>query len=183
MPLWLRSAGFTVFVPGVVAGLLPWWIANGSERLAFDIGPLRWIGLLPLAAGILVYLATTWQFGVVGRGTPAPWDAPRKLVRSGLHARVRNPMYLGVLLCIAGEALIWQAGELFIYLAVAWLAFHLRVLWFEEPVLRRSFGAASTTTPPPYRAGGPDRGPVGAREPNAPRSSVERPLRRCRSCA
>jgi len=141
MPLWLRSAIFTVTVPGLVAGGVPWWIARDAGRLAFDVGRLRWLGLLPLAAGIAVYFATTLRFGTAGHGTPAPWDAPRKLVRSGLHARVRNPMYIGVLLCILGEAVLWQSGELGIYLAVVWLAFHLRVLVYEEPVLRRSFGA------------------------------------------
>jgi protein-S-isoprenylcysteine O-methyltransferase Ste14 len=142
LPLWLRSAIFTVFVPGVVAGLVPWWIANGTTSLSFDAGPFRWLGLVPLLAGVLVYLATAWQFGAVGRGTPAPWDAPRELVRSGLHNRVRNPMYIGVLLCLLGLGLLWQAAALFGYLALVWLAFHLRVLLYEEPVLRRTFGTA-----------------------------------------
>jgi len=140
MPLWLRSAIFTVFVPGSIAGMVPWWIATATLRMPVDVGPLRWLGLVPLIAGILIYLVTTWQFGAVGRGTPAPWDAPRQLVRTGLHARVRNPMYIGVLLCILGEALLWQAGGVLAYMAAIWLAFHLRVLLYEEPVLRRTFG-------------------------------------------
>jgi protein-S-isoprenylcysteine O-methyltransferase Ste14 len=142
MPLWLRTAICTVFVPGLIAGLGPWWIAHGTLRMPFDIGPLRWLGILPLLAGILVYLATAWQFGTVGHGTPAPWDAPRELVRSGLHAIVRNPMYVGVLLCIVGVAVLWQAAGLFAWAAIVGLAFHLRVLLYEEPVLRRTFGSA-----------------------------------------
>jgi len=54
---------------------------------------------------------------------------------------VRNPMYLGLLACILGEALIWQAGILFLYAAVAWTAFHNRIVRYEEPTLRRQFGA------------------------------------------
>jgi len=141
MPLWLRSAIFTLFFPGSVAGLVPYLLATGVHRMPLSLGPGRWLGLLLFGLGVITYAATTWQFGTVGRGTPAPWDAPRDLVRTGLHAWVRNPMYLGVLLCILGEALLWQAGILILYAGVVWGVFHLRVVTYEEPVLRRTFGA------------------------------------------
>jgi len=141
MPLWFRSAIFTLFFPGSVAGLVPYLLATGSHRLTLSLGPIRWLGLPIFALGLMVYLSTTWHFGTVGRGTPAPWDAPRELVRTGLHAWVRNPMYLGVLLCILGEAMLWQSGMLFVYTIIVWGVFHLRVLTYEEPVLRRTFGA------------------------------------------
>lgn len=142
MPLWLRSALFTVCVPGTVAGFVPCALATSSWRIPLDLGALRWLGAVPLALGILVYVATAWQFVVEGRGTPGPWDPPEELVRSGLHAWVRNPMYIGVLLVILGEALLWQSGALVAYFIAIWTVFHLRVLWYEEPTLQRSFGAA-----------------------------------------
>jgi protein-S-isoprenylcysteine O-methyltransferase Ste14 len=141
MPLWLRSVIATVILPGTAAVLVPWWIVSDPPRLPIAIGETRVLGILPLAAGVLIYLATTYQFAAYGRGTPAPWDAPRRLVRSGLHAWVRNPMYIGVLLVIVGEAIIWQSGDLLVYAALLWTAFHVRVLLFEEPTLRRTFGS------------------------------------------
>jgi protein-S-isoprenylcysteine O-methyltransferase Ste14 len=141
LPIWLRSAIFTLVFPGTVAGVVPYILVTGSHRLPLQLGPVRWLGLVPFGLGLVTYAATTWQFGSVGRGTPAPWDAPRELVRSGLHAWVRNPMYLGVLLCILGEGMLWQAGILLPYGVVVWLVFHLRVLTYEEPVLCHTFGA------------------------------------------
>ncbi len=142
MPLWFRSLVFTLVFPGTVAGLVPYLLGAGAHSLPLSLGPTRWLGLLILGLGVITYAATTWQFGTVGRGTPAPWDAPRELVHSGLHAWVRNPMYLGVLLCILGEATLWQAGVLFLYAIIVWGVFHLRVVTYEEPVLRRTFGDA-----------------------------------------
>jgi protein-S-isoprenylcysteine O-methyltransferase Ste14 len=142
MPLWFRSAIFTLVFPGTLAGVVPWLLATGARRLPLSLGSARWLGILPLALGLLTYGATTGQFASVGGGTPAPWDPPLRLVRSGLHAWVRNPMYLGVLLCILGEGLLAQSGILFPYAAVVWAVFHIRVLSYEEPVLRRLFGAA-----------------------------------------
>jgi protein-S-isoprenylcysteine O-methyltransferase Ste14 len=170
VPLWLRSLLFTVIVPGSVAGYIPWALVSGANRFPLHLGPARMWGLLPLGLGICVYVATTWQFGSAGRGTPAPWDPPRELVRSGLHARVRNPMYLGVLSCLLGEALLRDAGILLGYLVLVWVAFHVRVVIVEEPGLRRAFGPTFDTyvsrvprwiprwSTPTWRTSTPDEG-------------------------
>jgi protein-S-isoprenylcysteine O-methyltransferase Ste14 len=142
MPIWLRALLFTVAFPGSVAGLLPYVLARSAWAIPFDIGPARWIGAPLFALGILVYVSTTWHFGTTGRGTPAPWDAPESLVRTGPHAWVRNPMHLGIVACILGNGVLWQAGILFPYAAVVWIAFHHWVVRYEEPTLRRRFGAA-----------------------------------------
>ena len=142
VPIWLRSVIFTLLLPGLIAGYAPYWLVTGSTPMPLDLGVFRWLGLLPLGLGLVMYLNTTWHFGAEGRGTPAPWDPPRQLVTSALHAWVRNPMYLGVLSCILGEAFLWQAGVLFVYCPLIWLLFHVRVLVYEEPVLKREFGAA-----------------------------------------
>jgi len=53
---------------------------------------------------------------------------------------VRNPMYIGAGLALAGAALFYGSLPLLGYTAVFFLATHLFVLWYEEPTLRRSFG-------------------------------------------
>ncbi|HSB52888.1 MAG TPA: methyltransferase, partial [Gemmatimonadales bacterium] len=106
MPIWLRSAIFTLVFPGTVAGVVPWLLITGSHRLPLCLGAARWLGLAPLVLGLGIYVATAWEFGFAGRGTPAPWDPPRNLVDTGLYAWVRNPMYVGVLLCILGEGML-----------------------------------------------------------------------------
>jgi protein-S-isoprenylcysteine O-methyltransferase Ste14 len=142
VPIWLRSTIFTLVFPGTVAGIVPWLLITGSHRMPVHLGAARWLGLPLFGAGLVVYVVTTWRFGSAGRGTPAPWDPPRALVINGLHAWVRNPMYLGVLLCIVAEGVFWETGILLPYAAIVWGVFHLRVLSYEEPVLRRLFGVA-----------------------------------------
>jgi protein-S-isoprenylcysteine O-methyltransferase Ste14 len=87
-----------------------------------------------------VYLRCLWEFAARGRGIPAPIDHPKQLVVTGLYQYVRNPMYVGVLLFLLGEALFFGSSRFLLY-AIAWLAFvHVNVLVYEEPNLRRKFG-------------------------------------------
>ena len=81
------------------------------------------------------------DFYVSGKGTLAPWDPPRHLVTSGLYHISRNPMYLGVGLVLLGWAVGFASWGLFIYAVAVMVAFHLRVLLYEEPVLARSHAA------------------------------------------
>jgi protein-S-isoprenylcysteine O-methyltransferase Ste14 len=78
---------------------------------------------------------------VAGRGTLAPWSPPRHLVTSGLYQYSRNPMYVAVTLVLAGWTVGYESRALATYLAVVVVAFHLRVVFYEEPWLERTFGA------------------------------------------
>ena len=140
IPLWLRWAAFTALFPGTIAGYLPFSLAGATARWPDSLTSPRWLGVVPLLLGVAIYLSTSWHFGAKGAGTPAPYDAPRELVVSGLHRLSRNPMYLGVISCILGEAILWRSRPVLLYLPVVWLAFHLRVLIYEEPTLRKLFG-------------------------------------------
>jgi protein-S-isoprenylcysteine O-methyltransferase Ste14 len=80
------------------------------------------------------------DFYRTGKGTLAPWDPPKKLVIVGLYRFVRNPMYTGVLGCVAGWSLIAGSPVLAVYTMVLAVAFHLRVIIYEEPTLARLFG-------------------------------------------
>jgi len=81
------------------------------------------------------------RFAIHGLGTPAPVAPPQKLVVTGLYRYVRNPMYVSVVAIILGQALLFGDWRLVVYGAVFWLACHAFVLVYEEPTLRRKFGA------------------------------------------
>jgi protein-S-isoprenylcysteine O-methyltransferase Ste14 len=123
-----------VFVPARVlewSGVTP----SGDRGLAQVTGIV--VGLL--GAGLAMWCILT--LSIVGRGTPAPFDPPRRLVVVGPYRRIRNPMYLGAGLALAGAALYYRSLALLAYLAVFLLATGLFVLGYEEPTLRRLFGA------------------------------------------
>lgn len=139
-PLWLRSLVATLLLPGLVGGVVPALIGGASVGPLHGVAALRWLGALPLAVGLVLLAWTIADFAILGRGTLAPWDAPRALVRRRLYAWVRNPMYLGVLSCIAAQALAWDSPGVAIYLVFMAVVFHVRVVVIEEPELRRRFG-------------------------------------------
>jgi protein-S-isoprenylcysteine O-methyltransferase Ste14 len=109
------------------------------------------MGGLLSALGAALVLPSMWNFAVVGRGTPAPIDPPRVLVTRAWYRRVRNPMYIGIATIIIGEGVMFRSWTLLGY-AVLFLVFcHLFVVLYEEPALRRKFGASYET----YRAAVP----------------------------
>lgn len=137
MILLLKNLLFTVLVPGTVAVFIPLWIA-GDRTAAGGWWRLLASALLTLGAGI--YAWCVWDFATFGRGTPAPIDAPKRLVVRGLYRLCRNPMYLGVLTAISGWALWFRAPSLVAWGCAVGLGFHGWVVFYEEPHLRRAFG-------------------------------------------
>jgi protein-S-isoprenylcysteine O-methyltransferase Ste14 len=135
----LKTLLFTILVPGSVAVGIPYWLLGGFS--APGRGPLAWSGLLCLIVGAGIYFRCAWEFAVRGLGTPAPIAPTRFLVVSGLHRYVRNPMYIGVTLVILGEAVLFRSLHLAEYAALMLLIAHTFVVFYEEPTLRRQFGA------------------------------------------
>lgn len=135
----VKTGIFIVVVPGTAAVLVPYLMLRGRAG-NFPTG-WRWAGTALLALGAIVVLWCMWDFATVGRGTPAPFDPPRTLVKRGLYRWVRNPMYLGVLLVLGGEAILFASRALAEYASGAALGFHLFVLFYEERTLTRKFGA------------------------------------------
>ena len=136
----LGSAMFLVIAPGTVAGYLPWLI--GRWRLEQDFGASPAVtaaGAVLVLLSLAVLLESFVRFAWKGLGTPAPVAPTQRLIVSGLYRHVRNPMYVAVLSIIAGQALLFGQAELLAYAALVWLAFHLFVLAYEEPTLRRQF--------------------------------------------
>ena len=81
-----------------------------------------------------------FAFVFVGKGTPAPFDPPRRLVIRGPYRFVRNPMYIGAGLGLAGAAISYQSMSIAIYAGLFLITAHLFVVFYEEPTLRRMFG-------------------------------------------
>jgi protein-S-isoprenylcysteine O-methyltransferase Ste14 len=103
------------------------------------------IGLLPLLLGVGLYFWCAGAFTFIGKGTPAPIDAPRILVIQGIYRWVRNPMYIGVLSVVIGEAILFHSFLVAGYVLLLWVFFHSLVIFLEEPSLRRQFGASYQT--------------------------------------
>jgi protein-S-isoprenylcysteine O-methyltransferase Ste14 len=138
----LRSVFFTLVVPGTVVGLVPYLIVGGWTDIATrSWGAAEAVSLVPIATGTAILIWCIRDFAVAGRGTLAPVDPPKHLVQRGLYRHVRNPMYLGALVTLLGESMLFRSAALLTYTA-AWFAFvNVFVLLFEEPALLRSFGA------------------------------------------
>jgi protein-S-isoprenylcysteine O-methyltransferase Ste14 len=136
----IGSAVFLLIAPGVVAGLVPWWLTRWEVEHELWT-PLRVAGgaLTAVSAGVLLH--AFGRFVVEGIGTPAPVAPTERLVRGGLYRYVRNPMYLAVVGAIVGQALLLGRVELLIYAAVIQLIFVAFVHWYEEPTLRKQFGS------------------------------------------
>jgi protein-S-isoprenylcysteine O-methyltransferase Ste14 len=135
--LFLKNVLFTVLVPGTVAVYLPLSIVDGRPPAS----PWALALALPLwVVGGTIYAWCVWDFATFGRGTPAPIDAPTRLVVRGLYRYTRNPMYVGVLTVIAGWVVRYQTASLLAYAGLVATMFHLFVVLYEEPHLRRVFG-------------------------------------------
>ena len=137
----LKTIIFTVFVPGTVAVYIPWRLLASEDSPQ----PASWgfglPGALLMLLGASIYLWCAWDFTFAGHGTPAPIDAPKVLVVRGLYRFARNPMYIGVGLTLIGEALLFRSTQLGWYALFVLVAFHLFIVLYEEPTLRRKFGA------------------------------------------
>jgi protein-S-isoprenylcysteine O-methyltransferase Ste14 len=137
----LRGVVFTLIVPCVVGGWLPWSITAGSP-LAGGIWRLGWLLVL---VGAFVYLACLWSFLEAG-GTPAVFftrflrrvwgEEPQRIVRSRLYRYSRNPMYLGIVTAAAGIAVVHASRPAAQYAIGLFLVFHLVVFFLEEPHLK-----------------------------------------------
>jgi protein-S-isoprenylcysteine O-methyltransferase Ste14 len=132
---------FVVFGgPAIVLVYVPFAIT----RFHLPLHQPRWqiaLASALLVAGLAPLFESIARFIRVGRGTLVPTVPTERLVVSGLYRYVRNPMYVGVLVSLTGEAILFGSDGMFIFLAAAWLLMHLFVCLYEEPALTRRFPA------------------------------------------
>lgn len=126
-------------LPGIVAIAVPAVFVTARLR---DGAAFHAVGLVPLIAGFVLLLWCVRDFYVAGKGTLAPWEPPRDLVVIGLYRFSRNPMYVAVTLMLVGWLVCAWSRSLAIYTIFVIVAFHLRVIFGEEPWLARTHGAA-----------------------------------------
>jgi protein-S-isoprenylcysteine O-methyltransferase Ste14 len=138
----LRSLLWTILLPGVVAGFVPWRYFGLSHAKVDSSDPLDFLGLACATTGVLLLAACIFEFARSGRGTLSPVDPPRHLVVRGLYRSVRNPMYLAVTLILLGEAAILHSADLVAYWACFFVVANLFVIGYEEPYLRSRFGVS-----------------------------------------
>lgn len=136
----LKTLLWSVFVPGTLTILVPYLLLSRLAILSFKLAGFRLAGIIPIVAGALLYLWCAWDFTFTGKGTPAPFDPPKEIVIRGLYRYVRNPMYLAALLALVGEAIFFESGLILIYASLVFSVFHLWIIFYEEPTLRRKFG-------------------------------------------
>lgn len=145
MLLWLRGVAFTVLVPAVVGFYVPSTFLEGRH-----LQPGAWqAGWVLVIAGTATYLVCLIQFLTAG-GTPAIFftrhlrfligQEPTVVVRQGIYRISRNPMYVGVLTAVFGQAILYRSRAVAIYGLCLWVCFHLVVVLLEEPHLRATRG-------------------------------------------
>ncbi len=136
-----RALTYAALFVGLVLIFLPATVLSSSGIvLPAAFGTWQVAGTLLGAVGAALALSCILTFVFVGRGTPAPFDPPRRLVVRGPYRIVRNPMYIGAGLALAGAALLYQSVALLGYVMAFLLITHLFVVAYEEPTLRRTFG-------------------------------------------
>ncbi|WP_406050418.1 methyltransferase family protein [Kribbella sp. NBC_00889] len=130
----LGSTAFFFAAPCVVGGVIPWAVSGWAA-------PRFWPGFVVVAAGAFVVLRAFVRFVLEGRGTPAPVAPTEELVVGGDYRFVRNPMYVGVVTAILGQALLFLDLRVLTYGVLAWAVMAAFVRWYEEPVLLQRYGA------------------------------------------
>ncbi|MGA2978821.1 MAG: isoprenylcysteine carboxylmethyltransferase family protein [Terriglobales bacterium] len=121
--------------------LLPSWLGFHVE--AAGVARWRWLAAVPSVLGFAIALRCVWDFGWTGHGTPAPMAPPTRLVVVGFYRYVRNPMYLGFFIGWVGLWVVFGRANLaaITVACMAVLGTSLFVLLYEEPHLRKIFGA------------------------------------------
>jgi protein-S-isoprenylcysteine O-methyltransferase Ste14 len=138
-----KSLLYLIFEAGLFALYIPLALLRTGPRI--ETGVISFLGIPLWLIGGLTVLWCFWDFTFKGRGTPVPMDPPKELVVTGPYRYVRNPIYLGVLSIFLGHFLWFGYWALLIYTVLAFIGVHFFVVLYEEPTLKRKFGAAYET--------------------------------------
>jgi protein-S-isoprenylcysteine O-methyltransferase Ste14 len=143
--LWIRGPVLTLAVPFVLAVIVPRLFERDPRRF----GALWFAGWPLLLAGTVFYGSCLLRFLRAG-GTPAIFFTrrlqgligrePGTLVYGGLYRLTRDPMYVGVVLAVFGQALLYRSASVGAYGAVLWIFYHFAVVLGEEPHLLAQYG-------------------------------------------
>ncbi len=127
-----------VIIPAIILLLFDYRMFNLYQDFMFAVG------IIPLTIGIYLAATTTKMFFVIGKGTPAPWDPPARIVTTGIYGRMRNPMITGAILIILGESIMLDSFALLIWALIFFVGNHFYFILSEEPALEKRFGKEYT---------------------------------------
>jgi len=136
----IRALTYASLFIGLVLVFVPARVLEWSGVVRPEIGAAQIVGSAATVAGGVLALWCVLTFALAGKGTPAPFDPPRRLVVRGPYRFARNPMYIGAGLALAGASLFFDSLALAVYTALFFIVTHLFVRYYEEPTLRRAFG-------------------------------------------
>jgi len=128
---------FSFILPFTVLVLVPLWI---EKDIAIHMSFNLFLGSILILCGLTIMVLTISSFMRIGKGTLAPWSPTKKLVVRGLYRYVRNPMILGVLTVLLGEALCLQSTNILIWACAFFVINTIYFILYEEPNLEERFG-------------------------------------------
>jgi protein-S-isoprenylcysteine O-methyltransferase Ste14 len=131
----------SLFIAVVLVYLPAQTLARAGVGRPSHFGLAQGVGSIAVILGAALALWCVAAFVSLGRGTPAPFDPPRRLVVRGPYRYLRNPMYLGATLALGGASLFYEAKALAAYTVGFALLMHVFVVIYEEPTLAATFGA------------------------------------------
>ena len=97
-------------------------------------------GVVIMIIGGVIASLCAFNFVIFGKGTPAPFDAPKEFVCSGLYKYVRNPMYIGGLFLFVGFAFLNRSVSMFLFVFLWLIIINAVVVFYEEKTLEKHFG-------------------------------------------
>ena len=137
----LRTLAWFVFLPCSFLIVVPWWLhAHFEGPSEWHATRWEWLGLWLILNGAGLAGWCVNLFNVEGRGTPVPFDPPKRFVAGGPYRFVRNPMALGLFLVLTGETILYRSRAVLAYLLLVITVVALFVRFVEEPGLERRFG-------------------------------------------
>lgn len=131
--LFLLIPFFLIWIPRTI-------LLSHEEIYSFNIGGIRYLGLIPIILGVVIYVFCSGSFVFIGKGTPIPFTPTKKLIITGFYRFVRNPLYIAGIFVLVGEAFLFQSIGILIYCLVMFGIFNFHVL-LEEALLTEKFGA------------------------------------------
>ena len=139
----ISSLGTLLFLFVVVPLLWIWLprqiLISSDNFFFFDIGLVRYFGLVPIVIGVVILIYCSGSFVFVSKSTPIPFSSNNELIVTGLYRFVRNPLYIAAVLVLAGQAILFQSVGIVIYCLITFGVFNVIVL-MEETLLEEQFG-------------------------------------------
>jgi len=104
------------------------------------VSPYRYLGLIPLAAGVVLVLSVAKMFDHAGT-TIRPFQSSTSLILRGPYRVTRNPIYLGMVIALMGIGMLLGSATPFLVVPAFALLIDRRFIRAEETILERTFGA------------------------------------------